>query len=513
MLALRLIQEGVTVKIVDSSPGIDPHSRATLLHSRSLELLRGMGLADKIVTNGQPLCGTKVFADGVLVFDHRDTPVDSPYPYAIAQSQAKIEAMLEQRLLEKGVEVERNTSLIALEQEPDTVRATFQQKDGTQTHMSADWLVGCDGAHSATRKLLNIALEGDDGPHPYILADVLATNDAPADKFIYYLHDEGHFFMAVLDEGRRLVAGSLPPDHPAQGQPELAQVQALADQRTGASHTFSDPRWLGYFRIHYRLAERYRVGRVFLAGDAAHLNSPFGGHGMNTGIQDACNLAWKLRLATEEFVSEALLDSYEAERRPVAQAMIADSRGWTEPGEAYPRMSQAERNDLISSYELDSEENLAYRRKFEELDLDYRSSPLCLDGDPSLPEDLQPGLEAKDVEGLSLNGLSRSLFDLLDGLSHYLLIFPTNEADIAHSIEAAWANFETDGSWITSHLVWNNADGVDYLCLVDPKNTLRQRYGMEDGGIYLFRPDGYIAFRSRKFEHLANYVKEVMSSP
>lgn len=513
MLAIRLLRQGISVRIVDDSLAIDPHSRATLLHSRSLELLRGMGLADEITTNGQPLRGTKVMADDAVVLDRLDTPVDSPYPYAIAYSQAKIEAMLEHRLRELGIEIERNTTLIALEQDSAGVHATLRQADGHEMVAPATWLVGCDGGHSATRKLLNIALLGDDSPHAYALADVRATHDTPSDRFFYYLHDEGHFFMAVLDEGRRLVAGSLPPEHPAQGKPDLAEVQVLSDQRTGKAHQFSDPRWLTYFRIHYRLAERYRVGRVFLAGDAAHLNSPFGGHGMNTGLQDACNLAWKLSLATKGFASEALLDSYEAERRPVAAAMIEDSRNWTEPGEIYPKMAPAERNALLASYELNPQENVAFRRGFEELDLDYTSSPLSHDGDPSLPPELRPGLEAKDAAGLTLAGASCCLFDLLAGPSHCLLVFPPQEAGLADAIATVRAIREAHGSWISPQLVWTQDEAEECSCLVDPLQTLRQRYGMEGGGMYLIRPDGYIAFRSRELDQLPRYVQEVLAPP
>ncbi len=513
MLAIRLLRQGLTVKIVDDSPGIDPHSRATLLHSRSLELLKGMGLAGEIMANGQPLCGNKVFTNGVEVINQRDTPVDSPYPYGLAYSQAKIEALLEHRLNQLGVEVERNTTLIALEQETDRVHATLRPQDGSGTVVSAPWLVGCDGAHSSTRKLLDIALEGDDSPHPYILADVLATNDTAPDKFYYYLHDEGHFFMAVLDEGRRLVAGSLPPEHPAKGTPELAEIQSISDQRTGGAHTLSDPRWLTYFRIHYRLAERYRSGRVFLAGDAAHVNSPFGGHGMNTGLQDACNLAWKLSLATKGVASEALLDSYEAERRPVAKAVIADSRSWTEPGEAYPKMNQAERQELLASYHLNEEENVAFRRGFEELDLDYGASPLCLDDDESLPEALRPGLEAKDATGLILKGSRCCLFDLLSGPSHCLLIFPQDESNLEKGVDTARAVQSAHHAWVIPYLVWTQDDVADegLSCLVDSDHVLRQRYGMEAGGMYLIRPDGYISFRSRELDRLPHYVDQVLA--
>lgn len=514
MLAICLRRQGLSVRIIDQSPGIDPHSRAALLHSRSLELLHGMDLTEEIVANGQVLRGSRLFADGRQIMETRDPPAESPYPYAIAYGQPKIEAMLERRLLEHGVAVERDTALMALEQDAAGVRAVLRQGDGNEQTASAAWLVGCDGAHSATRKLLGVALEGDESPHRYILADVLMGNNGPADTSSHFFHDDGHFFITILDEGRRLVSASLPLDHTCQGTPDLSEMQDIADRRTGGSYPLSDPRWLSYFHIHYRLAERYRVGRVFLAGDAAHQNSPYGGHGMNTGMQDACNLAWKLTLAAKGFASGALFDSYEAERRPAAAAMIADTRGFTEPGEAYPYLSPDERREMLAGFNLSPEKQLAFRRNFEELDLDYRASPLCQEGDASLPTELRPGLEARDAPGLLRNGTSCSLFDMLDGTAHTLLVFPPAQAE-SQSTEAMIRTVAEDhGSWIIPYLVCGEplpAENEEILpCLVDGDDALRQRYGMQEGGFYLLRPDGYVAYRSRDPKDLEDYVKTVL---
>jgi 2-polyprenyl-6-methoxyphenol hydroxylase-like FAD-dependent oxidoreductase len=515
MLAIRLRRQGLGVRIVDGSPGIDPHSRATLLHARSLELLENLGVTEEVVAKGRALRGMRLFADGQFVMETEDPPVESPYPYGIAYSQVRIERLLQRKLGELGVEVEREVTLLRLEQDDERVRAHLRHRDGGETVVEATWLVGCDGAHSTTRHLLGIGFPGTQSRYPYILGDVMAENDAPSDAWFYFLHREGSLIFAILDGGRRQIFGNLPEDHPAQGEPSLAELQEVVDRRTQGDYRLSDPRWLTYFHISYRLAERYRKGRVFLAGDAAHLNSLVGGHGMNTGIQDACNLAWKLALASRGLSSPALLDSYEAERRPVAAAMIDGSRAFTEPGELYPAMSAAERDAFFASFKMSGEELTAFRRNFEELDLDYEASPLTRDDEPGLPADIRPGLEAHDVGPLLIEGERRDLFHFLGGPNHCLLVFAGQQGRVAEAIAKAREALATCASWMDVHAVIPHpagsfADGVSLLG--DPEGRVTHRYGMSEGGLYLIRPDGYVAYRTTRLEGLETYVGNMLSA-
>ncbi len=498
MMAIRLRRQGLSVRVVDKSPGIDLHSRATLVHSRTLEILHTLGIAEDICARGQALCGMRLFTQGQLVLSTEDPPVDSPFPYGIALSQPKIEAMLEEQLKALDVAVERSTELVSLDQSPEGVRALLRHPDGREEIVESAWLIGCDGAHSQVRHLLGIGFPGEPSRYPYLLADVVVEGAEPWDSYFYFLHDEGDLFFMLLDEGRRLIVANMPEDHPIGADPSLEEVQDLVARRSLGRYPLSDPRWLTYFRIHYRLAERYRKGRVFLAGDAAHLNSLIGGHGMNTGIQDACNLAWKLTLAIRGTASDALLDSYEAERRPVAEAMIAATKALTEPGERYPHLSAEERQTLVDSFKMQPDEVMAFRRNLEELDLDYGASPICLEGDATLPDDLRPGLEARDVTGLSIEGESRALFELLGGPKHCLLLFAKSSAD---ALQVASEVADRHSDWIDVHLILSaeptGGPPSSLSAIVDQEHALAQRYGMEDGGLYLIRqtdtlPTGHV---------------------
>ncbi|GAB5374342.1 MAG: FAD-dependent monooxygenase [Acuticoccus sp.] len=511
MLAVRLARQGLAVRIVDRSPGIDAHSRATLLHSRSLELLDNLGLADEIAANGQPLRGMRLFMDGQLVLENRDPPVESAFPHGVSYSQARIERLLEGRLAALGVTVDRACDLVGLDQDDAGVRARLRHAHGGTETLDAAYLVGCDGAHSATRHLLGIGFPGAVSPHPYVVADVVADNDAPSDAWFYFLHRAGSLILAILDGGRRQIIAPLAPDHPTTGVPTLADIQALVDTRTGGNYRLSDPRWLAYFHINYRVAERLRVGRAFLAGDAAHIHSPFAGHGMNTGMQDACNLAWKLTLAVRGRAAPALLDSYEAERLPVAQGVVSATQRYTEPAETYPTMTADERATILAGFRLDGDDLAAFRRNFEELDLDYGASPLCRDAAPTLAVDVRPGLEARNVAGLQHRGARCDLFQHLGGPHHCLMVFAG--ADPAAAAREADAARQRHGAFMDVHLVARDAGGAaeaGLSVLADPDGALAQRYGMAAGGLYLVRPDGYVGYRAHDAAGLDDYVCDVL---
>ncbi len=290
MMAAELARHGASVRIVDRSPGIDPHSRATLLHSRTLEILDSLGIAEQVTEIGQPMRRIRLYANGKFVGQSQEDAVDSPFPCGVALSQAKTEAILERHLNNLGVAVERSTQLTAMDQHTAGVRATLEYAGGRQEIVETPWLIGCDGAHSTVRHLIAEEFAGESDSFPYMLIDAIVDGCFEPDDVHVYLHDEGDLFFFVLDEGRRLVVASGPKNSSIREAPTLDQMQQMVKRRSYGQFRLSDPRWLSCFHIHYRLAPHYRHGRTFLAGDAAHVHSLIGGQGMNTGIQDAHNL-------------------------------------------------------------------------------------------------------------------------------------------------------------------------------------------------------------------------------
>lgn len=505
-MACGLARAGVRVRIIDACEGIDPHCRANLLHSRSLEILHDLGLVEEFERASLRVTAMAQFVDGRLALHHDLGEVDSPFPWSLAQSQAETEAILERGLSRFGVEVERSTELTDLVQHETHVHATLRHSDGREETTDTPWLLGCDGAHSLVRRLNREGFPGEADPRHYLIADVVAEGGGiPRGEATSYLSDAGVLFFFPLPDGRNLVACDLRGGAPPTSEvPTLDELQALVTERGPANTVVRDPRWNTYFRIHYRLAEHYRHGRAFLAGDAAHIHSPIGGYGMNTGIQDAYNLSWKLAVVMHGRTRdpERLLDSYPMERRAVARDLLQATRAITETLFEFGHLSKEEQQRLQASMIVPEPDRLREGDHRETLDLDYRKSPICTDDvPPDFRSGIHAGSQAPDAGPLEENGVSRSLFEVLRGPQHVLLVFPGPETC---SPRAAWRRLqkivEPYRGWIDVCVVTSrqapdaNATGV--RTVVDLEGALARRYDVLEPSYYLIRPDGHVGYRS-----------------
>ncbi|TWU07269.1 Pentachlorophenol 4-monooxygenase [Symmachiella macrocystis] len=517
MMAAELARHDVAVRIIDKSPGIDPHCRATVLHSRSLEILHSLGIVDDIVACAQPLHGVSLYVNGEPRGRSEEMPVDSPFPLSLGLPQSTTESILEKHLNDLGVFVERNTQLTSLEQSADKVRARLLHYDGRAEVVETPWVIGCDGAHSTVRHQTEETFPGDADPYPYLLADVVMDGPLePGDVYIF-LHDDGELFLFILNEGRRMVVANVAKETDISRDPTCEQVQELVTQRSQHDFHLSDPRWLTHFHINYRLAPHYRHGRTFLAGDAAHVHSLLGGLGMNTGIQDAHNLAWKLALVMRGVAPATWLDTYETERRQVAEDVIATTKLATQNAELFAELSSTDREKLVPHMFVPEGEKMRVRNHEEQIDLDYRSSSICFEPEEGFANGPHPGARALDSP-IHLDGQLCQFYDLLRSSKHGLFLFAPASSQGTVSTElttAAEAAARDHGDWIAVHLVddWNGESTVpsNVTPIEDPQQTLRQRYGIgESTGLYLIRPDGYVAYRSRQLDSLDEYLARIL---
>jgi len=525
MLACELARHGMTARIIDRLPGIVPFARATGVHSRTLEVFQDLGIADEVIARAVPVRGANQFAGGELIMHFRTDGLDSPFPFSISLEQWKVEESLEKLLARQDVTVERETELIALREQSNGVEVTLRHADGSTEVAKAAWLVGCDGAHSMVRHLKGEHFPGDVDPRQYLIGDVVLDGGHASDEVFVYLSDHGALWWFPLPEGRSLVAGDVREQHDGTGEtPRLEDMQGLIRHRAPPGISARDPRWLSWFHIHYRLTPHYRHGRTLLAGDAAHVHSPIGGQGMNTGIQDAYNLGWKLALVARGLAPETLLDSYEAERRAVAEDVLATTRSVTEKAEAYLQLPPEERTRLYRHVTLPEADRLKMVHHSEELDLDYRRSPICKDwiaemeGAQAAAGKLHAGAEARDVHPLIVDGARQSLFELLRGTHHTLIVMPqvhTQANGLPSSLKARLEEVvNAFGDQVRVLLALPEETGAEadlaapVKCLYDPDGALHRRYGATEGRIYLIRPDGYIGFRgeSSDFEVLMNHL-------
>lgn len=319
-LATELTRWGVSYRIIDKELAGVRESRALAIQPRTLEVLRPSGVADVLLANGYGATSITMHSGSreadVNLFGGATT--DTEYPFILFLSQARTEELLTERIAAEGEKVERATELIALGQNKGAVRAILRSESGTET-VHARFLVGCDGAHSATRRLAGLRFEGASFPETFALADVEADG-IDSSRIHAFLSDRGvMFFFPLQAPATWRIILRLPEE---ESELSIDSVQRAVNEHTTLPITVRDPVWLSRFVVNSRYAARFQQRRVFVAGDAAHIHSPAGGQGMNIGVQDAINLAWKLALVCSDRARSGLLTSYDRERRPVARQVI-----------------------------------------------------------------------------------------------------------------------------------------------------------------------------------------------
>lgn len=326
MLANQLARRGAKVLIIDRHAGPARETRALGVQARTLEIYSHLGIADRAVALGTPGTGAYLWARGRKM---AHVPLSeagkdmTPYPFLLVLGQDDNERLLGAKLIDYGVSVQWNTELVSLDQHADSVDATLKHADGTQRTLRAAWVAGCDGARSSVRELNGIEFPGAPYEHVFFVADVEAVGDmVPGEVNAYLWRDGFHLMFPMRGKDHWRIVGILPPE--LRNRKDVTFEDVIPSVRTelGASLTFESTTWFSTYRIHHRSAAQFRKGRCFVLGDAAHIHSPVGAQGMNTGLQDAYNLAWKLALVTSKRARESLLDSYEAERLPIAQRLL-----------------------------------------------------------------------------------------------------------------------------------------------------------------------------------------------
>ena len=330
VLALGLARRGVPFRIVAEARGPGEHSRAMVLHARTLEFYRQFGFADAMVAQGVPVRRVHLRAGGAggAGGGHELGAVSladlgaglTPYPTVLAYPQDDHERFLLDQLRAAGADVEWETTFTGLMQDAGGVRATLARGDGREETVEADYVCGCDGAHSAVRHALGIGFPGGTYDQLYYVVDCETEGGFERDFVANLGTATFALLLPVRSRGVQRLIGLVPPGAPAGADVTFddlrAHVEGLIGRRVTAVH------WFSTYRVHHRVAEHFRVGRAFLLGDAGHIHSPAGGQGMNTGIGDAINLGWKLAMVAQGRAPAALLDSYEPERIAFARALV-----------------------------------------------------------------------------------------------------------------------------------------------------------------------------------------------
>jgi 2-polyprenyl-6-methoxyphenol hydroxylase-like FAD-dependent oxidoreductase len=371
-LAAELRRRDVDCLLIDALEAPQHWDRATVVHPRSLEIFEALGIVDRFTEAGVPQRAARLHSGGEVLVELDFSLSGAPYPYNLGLSEEATERFLTEYLETAGGSVERSTKLLAMSQDAGGVIATVE-RGGAEEQILARWIVGCGGYHSPVRDAVGIAMEGHDIEDPWAVFDVsLAGRSEDFETTLVYLEET----MVILTPlpGRRFRVYTRPTDDTVDFVAEAAAVLAryLPDQE------FAEIENPTRFRCHAKVAGRYREGRALLAGDAAHVCSPDQGHGMNSGIGDAVNLAWKLALVCEGDADPALLDSYEVERRPVAEEVVTAGQGMEEMGNFDGEAGRAQRDAEVRAALTDPGVAHAEAVAEAELNIAYRDSPVVL---------------------------------------------------------------------------------------------------------------------------------------
>jgi 2-polyprenyl-6-methoxyphenol hydroxylase-like FAD-dependent oxidoreductase len=332
--ALELTRLGIPVRLVDQYTAPSPTSRALAVHARTVELLHQRGLAAEMIALGNKAFAAALYDGGALLGRIDLHAIDSRFNYVLLLAQSETERILRERLLQAGVVVERATQMVAFTQlngPAAGVRATLRHADGRVEQIDAAYLVDAEGAHSSARHQLDLPFAGKSLPDTYIIADLYLDGVVAEDALTIFVPTAG--LLAAFPMGQRrfrilaterdATASDAPP-------PGLDTIAAAWSRSAPVPVALRDLQWSSRFRINSRALQRLRHGSVFFAGDAAHIHSPAGGQGMNTGIQDAINLGWKMAWVYRGLAAGALLDTYDAERLPVIHQLVMGTERATE---------------------------------------------------------------------------------------------------------------------------------------------------------------------------------------
>lgn len=497
--ALELSRLGVPVRQIEKVP-LPPssaapppeRSRAIGVQARTLELLEMRGLSEELLRQGHRAAGATVYGDGRRLFHVDFSRIDSRHHYLLFISQMETERILREAIEKLGVAIERGVELVGFAQDtltpgPSPVEVVLRHPDGRLEETHAPWLIDAEGAHSTIRATLDLPFEGRTIDAGYALGDVRVEGDLAEEAF--HLFSTEHGFMGLFPMGHRrfrIVAGVPTSMAVKDGAPSIEDLQAIYDERSPKPARLSDMRWSSWFRINSRMVTHLRIGRLLLGGDAAHIHSPAAAQGMNTGIQDMINLAWKLSLVIRGEAPDALLDTYEQERLPVMRSILRKTEKITD--------FMSSKRPFVRRLLRDVAPRIARSRpaqhmvlvRVSQIAVRYRRSPLSVQHGRA--GRLHAGDRVPDlaVRSRMVHGEAwqeRSLFGVLDPSRFTLLVVHPEGAD------------GTTTDWCGAVQAWPIIRVVGIAPPSDEAGRARFHETIgRSSGVLLVRPDGYAGF-------------------
>lgn len=516
-LACVLARHGVDFRIIDKTPEPLTSSRAKGFQPRTLEVFEDLGMLGDVLAKGRTDVPMRDYEAGRIGLDFWTrrtgrTRAGVPYPTQLTISTPPVEDALRDSLARAGVTVDRGLELERLEQDDNGVDVVLRTSDGGEEQLRAAYVVGCDGGHSTVRRELGLRFDITTVPGMAHLAGDVKVAGLDRSHARVWTDNDGHMVaLTPLPSTDIWQFQASIAEQPGGGFPEpsLELFQQLLDQYCPVPGVrLSDCTWASLYRDSHGMVDRHQVGRVFVAGDAAHIHSPAGGLGANTGIQDAYNLGWKLGLVCTRRTSATLLDTYHEERHEVARQVMDANQAASRLLIPSPRpvMRLLRRNLVLPLSNLPGFVDIMLRA-VDQISISYRGQTLSRERLSRRRKGLVAGDRAPDATlPDAATGLPTRLFDVYRGPAFTLLAFGTEQIDSAERVGNDYP------SLINVCAIVGPDGGRPELMrtLVDPRGLVARRYGLTGQALVLIRPDGYIAFRGQTEQQLRSYLADTV---
>lgn len=490
LMASELARHGIQFRIIDKKNVPNASSNATWIQTLTIELFDHIGILEQFIKSGNSCDAINLYVDGKSIVKIPLTYIESLYKYILMLPQSETEKLLTEYLKSFGFQIERSTELIDLKQNRNVVKSKVRYANGEGEIITSRYLIACDGANSTVREKCKIFFPGKDLKEQFVVADAI-IDSYMSKKEIHAFFSEGEIFAAFpLGSDRYRISANLhlPVIRKLYFENEI--IEMAQDRAHGAFYVKSVS-WVSTFWIHGKIIKKMRHGPVFFCGDAAHIHSPAGGQGMNTGFQDVYNLAWKLALVIKEKAKSTLLDTYHKERHPVVSEIVRENNHYTE-------MAIADKNFIKKLRQFSNKLHKSTARiakkigmNLTQLSIQYNKSPIIKYNAVKI-KSLSPGEHAANV---AIDERTK-LYDYLHNNEHNILLFTGfSRNKITELVTLKDLLNQKYAGVIKSHIVAVTEFDTTKLIL-DVNGNIHKHYQIKKPTIYILRPDNYIAYRS-----------------
>lgn len=507
-MACELARHGVSFRIIDKKSEPTVASNATWIQPRTLEMLTQMNLVDRFLKLGHSCKTITLYVEGKIVGKISFNNINSFYQFILMLPQSETERLLTARLAELSRDIERSTELIDIRQDKK-VTAILRHENGMLESVTTDWLIACDGANSTVREKCHVSFPGEDLSEQFMVADAQMDSFLSQEE-IHLFFDEGTLLAASpMGNKKYRLAANLHVDVPRKTFIKKEVIETVQERAHGEFYV-TDISWISPFWIHSKAVKKIQFNAIFLAGDAAHTHSPAGGQGMNTGMQDAYNLAWKLALVIRGHAKPTILESYQLERHPIIINMVNETEKLTlfalsgkpflkklKKFAATLKLKRANYIEKITSH-------------ISQLNICYNKSPIIAKRKRFNTKSPMPGERAPNA----IIAKTTQLYDYLHTTQHNLLVFinPITKQKFEHIIEVQNQLKQTFTNLINVWIVTTKQIKDVENVIVDEQGLAFNAYGIKKQAVYIVRPDSYIAFSAKElnFNEIKRFLKRYL---